>query len=51
VPDSIFLLDADQNLRELTEAHYLAEAKLQHLLANHPQLLAGKQLDERNPSR
>ena len=51
MPDSIFLLDAQQNFRELTEAHYLTEAKLQELLADHPQLLAGKQLDGTNPRR
>ena len=51
MPDSIFLLQGDDSLRELTEAHYLTEANLQKLLADFPALLAGKQLDELNPRR
>ncbi|WP_116107621.1 hypothetical protein [Lewinella sp. IMCC34191] len=49
--DSIFLLDEDSTLRELTEAHHLTEANLQQLLADFPQLMAGKQLDEASPRR
>ena len=49
--ESIFLLDEDSTLRELTEAHYLTEANLQQLLADFPQLMAGKQLDEASPRR
>ena len=49
--DFIFLLDEDNTLRELTEAHYLTEANLQQLLADFPQLMAGKQLNEASPRR
>lgn len=49
--DSIFLLDDAGHLRELNESPYLTEAKLQELLANHPELLAGKQLDAVTPRR
>ena len=51
VADSIFLLDEDSTLRELTEAHYLTEANLQQLLADFPQLMSGKQLEEASPRR
>ena len=51
VADSIFLLDEESPLRELTEAHYLTEANLQQLLAEFPQLMAEKQLDEASPRR
>ncbi|NJC27022.1 PDDEXK family nuclease [Neolewinella antarctica] len=51
MPDSIFLLNPAGQLQELTEAPYLTEAKLQELLAAHPDLLAGKQLDEESPRR
>lgn len=49
--ESIYLLDDAGRLRELTESPYLTEAKLQQLLADHPSLLAGKQLDVQHPRR
>ena len=48
---SIFSLEEDSTLRELTEARYLTEANLQQLLADFPQLIAGKQMDEASPCR
>ena len=49
--DSIFSLEEDSSLPELTAAHYLNEANLQQLLAGFPQLIAGKQMDEASPRR
>lgn len=47
----IFLIDADQTLVPMIEAPYEAEALLQKLLADHPDLLAGEQVDPENPRR
>ena len=48
---SIFLLAPDQALAEMKEAPYDTEAVLQALLADHPALLAGEQIDPESPRR
>jgi hypothetical protein len=47
----IFLLDSDQSLVPMLETPYEAEVLLQELLAEHPDLLAGEQVDPENPRR
>ncbi len=47
----IFLLQDDGGLTKLTEQAYRAEAVLQRLLATHPDLLAGDQIDSASPRR
>ncbi len=47
----IFLLDGDRTLRPMEEAPYDSEDLLQALLADHPDLLAGDQIDDREPRR
>jgi hypothetical protein len=47
----IFLLPDEGGLRELVEETFAAEDILQALLADHPDLLAGDQIDESNPRR
>lgn len=49
--DTIFILDADGNLKELSEAFYDSEALLQKLLADYPKLLAGSQINSSVPRR
>ena len=49
--ESIYLLNDAGQLHELNESPYLTEARLQELLADHPDLLAGKQLDASAPRR
>ncbi|MGC4003966.1 MAG: hypothetical protein QM811_12900 [Pirellulales bacterium] len=47
----IFLIQPDGSLVEMTEAKYDSEALLQTLLATHPNLLAGDQIDAGHPRR
>jgi hypothetical protein len=47
----IFLLDDQDQLSEMSELPFAAEVDLQRLLANHPNLLAGDQIDPENPRR
>jgi hypothetical protein len=51
VTDSIFLLGEDGSLRALEKRGYVTEDRLQELLASHPQLLAGEQMDLNAPRR
>jgi hypothetical protein len=46
-----FLRQPDNTLIEMTEQPYAAEALLQRLLASHPDLLAGDQIDSESPRR
>ena len=47
----IYLLDADEQLVPMQEAPYDSEALLQRLLADHPSLLAGDQMNSTAPRR
>jgi hypothetical protein len=47
----IFLLAEGDELRELVEETYVAEADLQRLLTRYPNLLAGDQMNEESPRR
>jgi hypothetical protein len=47
----IFLLDSDGGLTEMTETAFAAEVDLQKLLARHPGLLPGDQIDPDTPRR
>lgn len=47
----IFIIQNDDQLIELTEKEYDSEAVLQGLIAKHPGLLAGKQIDNLSPRR
>lgn len=47
----IFLVNLDGSLVEMSEEGYAEEARLQELLARHPQLLAGEQIDQEDPRR
>jgi len=49
--DSIFHLDADGELVEMREEPYESEDLLQHLLAEHPDLLAGAQINPDEPRK
>lgn len=49
--DTIFLLDNNKQLTELTEADYLTEDELQTLLADFPKLISGDLIDAGNPRR
>ena len=49
--DSIFLLGAQEKLVELRAQDYNSEELLQRLLADHPHLIAGQQIDEISPRR
>lgn len=49
--DSIFLLQAGDQLIEMQSAPYDSESLLQELLAKHPNLLAGSQVDSESPRR
>jgi hypothetical protein len=51
VTGDIFLLQDDGQLVELNEAAYETEALLQSLLAQHPDLLAGKQISPDSPRK
>jgi hypothetical protein len=47
----IFLLDSDGDLTEMAETAFAAEVDLQKLLARHPGLLPGDQIDPESPRR
>jgi hypothetical protein len=47
----IFLLDSDGGLTEMSETAFAAEVDLQKLLADHPGLLPGDQIDPDSPRR
>jgi hypothetical protein len=49
--DSIFLLGTQEKLVELRAQDYDSEELLQRLLADHPHLIAGQQIDESSPRR
>jgi hypothetical protein len=51
MPDSIFLVGHDGSLTEALGTRYEAEADLQELLAAHPDLLPGAQINQDNPRR
>lgn len=48
---SIYLLNEDGDLTEMTEEDYASEQVLQQHLADHPNLLAGDQIDEETPRK
>ena len=50
-PKAPFWIQADKTLTELTEQPYDSEALLQGLLADYPDLLAGRQIDPGAPRR
>jgi hypothetical protein len=47
----IFLLENGNELVEMEEKEYASELLLQDLIAEHPDLLAGDQMDEENPRK
>src|SRR5882762_2705403 len=47
----IYLLDGESNLIAMEEASYDSESLLQKLLADHPDLLAGDQINAEEPRR
>lgn len=47
----MFLIDDEQHLIPFAEASYVSEDDLQRLLASHPDLLAGEQMDPTAPRR
>ena len=49
--DTIFLLNKEGELVEMTESHYLTENDFQKLLADYPKLISGDQIDKENPRR
>ena len=49
--EKIFLLENGNELVEMEEKEYASELLLQDLIAEHPDLLAGDQMDEENPKR
>src|SRR5947209_18003517 len=49
--DSIYLLQPDNSLVQVSQAPYLAESELQRLLDQHPELLPGAQIDPEEPRR
>ena len=51
MPGRIFLLQQNETLTSMTEQPYEAEALLQKLLAEHPDLLAGEQVNPSAPRR
>ena len=51
MPDSIYLIQGDDSLVEMTEHAYDSEELLQRLLAQYPNLLAGNQVDGAEPRR
>ena len=48
---AIFLVQADETLVRMNEAPYESEDLLQRLLAQYPDILAGEQIDSREPRR
>jgi hypothetical protein len=51
VGGGIYLVQSDGELVEMVEQGYASEVRLQELLADHPNLLAGDQIDSANPRR
>lgn len=51
MPNSIYLLGNDEQLVEMIEQEYDSEDLLQSLLADHPDLLAGEQVNSESPRR
>jgi hypothetical protein len=51
MPGGIFLLDPQGELTEMSESPFAAELDFQELLARHPNLLAGDQIDPGEPRR
>jgi hypothetical protein len=51
MPGGIFLLDPAGELTEMAETAFAAEIDFQELLARHPDLLAGDQIDPGRPRR
>jgi hypothetical protein len=49
--DGIFLIQPDGKLIEMNSAPYDSEDFLQQLLATHPSLIAGSQVDPQSPRR
>lgn len=49
--ERIYLLADQGDLSEMTEERFDTEATLQALIARHPELLAGEQIDPRDPPR
>ena len=49
--DTIFLLDGSRKIREIEKQPYDDEDLLQELIEKHPALLAGPQIDEKDPPR
>ena len=47
----IYLLQDNGSLHAMTERSYVTEERLQLLLKDYPDLLAGDQMDEQNPRR
>lgn len=47
----IYLLEEEGELRELVEESFVSEDRLQTLLAEHPDLLGGDQMNEESPRR
>lgn len=47
----IFLLQKDKSLVEMNVTEFITEDSFQELLENYPNLLAGDQIDERNPRK
>lgn len=51
MPGKIYLLQENGSLQAMSERSYVAEERLQVLLKDYPDLLAGDQIDEENPRR
>ena len=51
MPERIYLLADQGDLSEMTEERFDTEAALQKLIAEHPELLAGEQIDPHDPPR
>lgn len=49
--ESIFLINQEGRLEELSESDYLSEDELQNLLATYPKLISGKQINTDDPRR
>ena len=49
--EKIYTLTPQGELKSLEEKQFSAEAKIQELIADHPELLAGEQIDPENPLR
>lgn len=51
MPGKIYLLQDDGSLQVMSEHAYATEKRLQQLIKDYPDLLAGDQMDEENPRR